>query len=114
MSKYCDEVLSTRHMYTDVESLWTEFTRKISEGRSSFVPSKRIKGKNKLPWVNITIKRLIRKRDKLYYRQRKSRKQEDIQHYKSIKHLIQQKMRQAHNTYINNILGIMESATAEK
>ena len=113
MSKYCDEVLSTRHMYTDVESLWTEFTRKISEGRSSFVPSKRIKGKNKLPWVNITIKRLIRKRDKLYYRQRKSRKQEDIQHYKSIKHLIQQKMRQAHNTYINNILGIMESATAE-
>ena len=23
MSKYCDEVLSTKHMYTDVESLWT-------------------------------------------------------------------------------------------
>ena len=69
MGKYRDHVLS--HTYTDVESLWAEFRDKISEGTSSFVPSKRIKGKKKLPWVNIYIKRLIRKRDKLYYRQRK-------------------------------------------
>ena len=111
MGKYRDHVLS--HTYTDVESLWTEFRDKISEGTSSFVPSKRIKGKNKLPWVNINIKRLIRKRDKLYHKQRKSNKQEDIQHYKNIKHLVQRKMRQAHNTYIDSILGIMESHIAD-
>ncbi|KAK3096961.1 hypothetical protein FSP39_005118 [Pinctada imbricata] len=111
MGIYRDHVLS--NTYTDVESLWAEFKQKISEGTSSFVPSKRINGKNKLPWVNVHIKRLIRKRDKLYYRQRKSRKQEDIQRYKGIKHLVQKKMRQAHDTYIENILGIIESHTAE-
>ena len=70
-------------------------------------------GKNKLPWVTVDIKRLIRKRDKLFYRQRTSGVPSDRVHYKNTKHLVQRKMRTAYNKYVEYILGLMDTHIAE-
>lgn len=113
MSEYKDHILSSKHMYTDVETLWCDVKNKIHEGIKTFVPSIQSKEKNKLPWINIQLKRLIRKRDKLFYRQRQTRKVEDIQKYKQVKHLVQQKTRLAYNVYVENILGVLDSQVTD-
>lgn len=100
-------------LYTNSENLWNEFKQKILEGVSTFVPSIRTRGKNKLPWIDIYIKRLIRKRDKLFYRQRRTKTPEDKQHCKNIKHFVQWQIRLSYDRYVNNFLGIQEDQVSD-
>ena len=112
MSKFKEHVLLNKCKY-DVESLWSDLKQHIEDGIKQHIPSKRVSGKNKLPWVTVDIKRLIRKRDKLFYRQRTSGVPSDRVHYKNIKHLVQRKMRTAYNRYVEDILGLMDTHITE-
>ena len=67
---------------------------------------KKVWSKESLPWITQEIKRLIRKRDKLFQTQRTSRKTKDRHHFKQVKHLIQSKIRVAHDNYLNDLLGL--------
>ena len=49
-----------------VEDIWISFKNLIEQGISKFIPTKFIREKRSLPWITIKIKRLIRKRDKLF------------------------------------------------
>ena len=108
MATYSESVLSDPGKYT-VESLWTELKRQIEDGINQSIPSKTVSGKNKLPWVTQDIKRLIRKRDKSYYRQRRTKDPSDRAYYKTLKHLVQRKMKVWYSKYIEDILGILET-----
>ena len=55
-------------MYESVNDMWVSFKSEVQR----FIPSKMTKTKYSLPWIDSSIKRLIRKRDKLYFRARKS------------------------------------------
>ena len=97
-----------RQVHT-VESLWTELKGQIEDGINQFIPSKTVSGKNKFPWVTQDIKRLIRKRDKSYYRQRRTKDPSDRSYYKTFEHLVQRKMKVGYSKYIEDILGILET-----
>ena len=71
MSKFSDHVLLDKDKY-NVESLWSDLKQHIEDGIKQHIPAKRVSGKNKLPLFTVDNKRLIRKRDKLFYRQRTS------------------------------------------
>lgn len=63
---------------------------------NEFVPSKRARSKNRLPYVDQELRRQMRQRDKLH-----SRKDPK---YKKLKHLVQKKLRAAHWKYVEEVI----------
>ena len=61
------------------------------------------KTKYSLPWIDHSIKRLIRKREKLYFRARKSSSPDIKNHYKRFRAHVQKAVRDAYWKYISNI-----------
>ncbi|MCG8046380.1 MAG: hypothetical protein JAY66_11960 [Candidatus Thiodiazotropha taylori] len=87
------------------EEIWNAFKSALNSGIEKFVPIKKLSTKSSLPWITQEIRRLIRKRDKLYQKQ-KSGTTKDRYHFKQVKHLVQGKIRQAYNNYLADILGV--------
>ena len=61
-----------------------------------------------MPWIAQEIRQLLRKRDKLYQKQ-KSRSNKDRCHFKRVKHLVQQKIKNSHENYLADILRVGSS-----
>ena len=79
------------------------------------MPSKTLRQKKDIPWLTPEIKRLIRKRDRIYKKLKSTRVEERpniIKKHRSAKHLLQQKLRQSYWSYIENII-IEHSKLAE-
>ena len=78
LARFKDSFFSSDHSHMSVNDMWVSFKSEVIAAieikykNESFIPTKMTKTKYSLPWINITIKRLIRKRDKLYFRARKS------------------------------------------
>ncbi|XP_071171114.1 uncharacterized protein [Mytilus edulis] len=66
-----------------IDDLWTTFKTKTTETINKNIPTKVIGKKSKLPWVNRDLKRLIRKKNKLY--KKKSHDSKYKNKYKEIK-----------------------------
>ena len=110
MAEKKTEILNNLHQKS-VEDIWTALKTAIQNDISEFVPIKKIG----LPWLTQEIKRLIRKRDSLYQKQKRGRSR-DRHHFKQVKHLVQAKIQMAYNNYLQNILDLSEGGddTAEK
>ena len=54
------------------------------------------------------IKRLIRKRERLYQKQKSGVRER--QHFKNVRHLVQSKLKSAYNNYLLDILGLGSSS----
>ena len=78
----------------------------INQGISKFIPIKMFGAKRSLPWITQKLKRLVRKRDKLFQLQKRSKKAKDRQHLKQIKHFIQTKLRSVYDNYLQDLLGL--------
>ena len=64
MKTFSDKII--RDNNKGVNEIWIDFKTKISNGIDECTPSKMAKTVNKFTWINSTIKKLIRKRDKAY------------------------------------------------
>ena len=106
MAKKKTEILEN-FQQESVEEIWNTFKTALQKGISQFVPIKKIGSKKSLPWITQEIKRLVRKRDSLFQKQKRGRSK-DRHHFKQVKHLVQSKIRQAYNNYLQNILGLSE------
>ena len=91
----------------DVEYLWTLFKNKIHALMEKYIPSKLLLG-NKLqkPWISREVKGLVRKRNKLFKRQRKTGNPKDIKHYKETKARLQKAERQSYWNFVDNIIEV--------
>ena len=65
MKDFQSKFLSS-HAGKSVEELWTSFADALEAGMQECIPMKLLSCKGSLPWITQEIKRLIRKRDKLY------------------------------------------------
>ena len=63
------------------------------------------KNKTILPWITHTIKKEMRKKDKLHKLANKTHKNRLLEAYKKQRTKVNKLIRQAHNNYINNIIG---------
>ena len=71
---------------------------------ASDIPTKVTKTKYILPWIDSSIRRLIRQRDKLCFRARKSNSPDIKSHYKRFGAHVQKVIRDAYWTHVSNIV----------
>ena len=89
----------------NTNSKWNLFKSTLNKLSDKFIPTKLCRPKDGHPWINNSIKRLMRKRDKLYARYKSDRTNYNIKSkFTSLKHKIQSEIRQAYNQYIHSII----------
>ena len=98
-----DSFLSSDHSHMPVNDMWVSFKSEILEAIERFIPTIMTKTKYSLPWIDSMIKRLIRKRDKLYFRARRSSSPDIKNHYKRFRAHAQKAIRDAYWKHISNI-----------
>ena len=94
---YRDSFLSSDHSRMSVNDMWVSFKSEVLSAIERFIPSKMTKTKYS------SIKRLIRKRDKLYFRARKSSSPDLKNHYKRFRAHVQKSIRDAYWKHVTNI-----------
>ena len=89
-----------------VNSLWEDFKTALQSDIQQYVPQRSISSKSSLPWITQDIQQTMRKRDSLYDKHKKYRRPADRHAHLEYKHLVNRKLKEAHNRYIEEILGI--------
>ena len=100
MASKSSEILCSFQEST-VEEIWNALKTALDSGIQKFIPIKKLSSKRSLPWITQEIRRLMRKRDKLYHKQ-KSGSNKDRCHFKQVK----RKIITAHEHYLADILGV--------
>ena len=73
---------------------WSEeFEDAFSHGASNFVPSKKIRKHDRIPWVNRNTRSLIKKRNKAFRTMKNLRSEENRLKFKDLKEKVQQEIR---------------------
>lgn len=62
-------------------------------------------GKRHLPWISISIKRQMRKRDRLFKLAKKRNSSVTWRQFKEYRNSLAKSIKQAHHNYINNVIG---------
>lgn len=89
---------------TDINTIWDKFTTTLKTSIQQHIAHKTARPRETSPWIDKSIKRLIRKRDRLDKKMKKSQDKQHQRNYKNCKHLVQKKLRQAYWTYVDNIV----------
>ena len=99
---------------SDTNTKWTEFKKTLNNMTEKFIPTKFCKPKESQPWVTREIKRQMNKRDKLYAKIKQNRSNPNLKEkFKALKHIIQKKLRQSYNSYIESIITDQQETTSE-
>ena len=100
------EGLMKDHPSRTVEELWSSFKTVIHNWIAKFVRKTSLGTKKSLPWITQPVKRLIRKRNPLYCKQKSTKSTAVRHHFLKHRPLVTTKIRQSHDRYIEYILGI--------
>ena len=88
-----------------VDENWNCFKSKVQQANDKHVPPKRVKSNRKLPWITTQLKRMIRKRERLFKKARRSRLASHWQSYKFYRNSVKKRIQQARESYINAVVG---------
>jgi hypothetical protein len=81
-----NEIMNMKNIGESVNSMWTYFQTNLDNNIKNNIPHKTAKIKYGYLWINRDLKRLIRKRDRNYKRNKKSGNKADKNKYKKLKH----------------------------
>ncbi len=85
--------------------MWCTFKSKFEELIKKHVLHKTARTKDSLSWITPDVKKLIRKRDRLYkWRKKKSGDKKTAEKFKEIKRIVQRELRRAYWKYIESIV----------
>ena len=87
------------------------FKSEVIAAIERFIPSKMTKTKYSSPWINSSIKRLIKRRDRLYFRAPKSSSPDIKSQYKRFRAHVQKVIRDAYWKHISNIFSFDTDST---
>ena len=87
-----------------VGELWLLFKTRLSQSVMDHIPHKSTKQKDSLPWIAPNIRKLIRRRDRLYKKKKKSADPKITSKFKEVKRMIQSELRREYWKYIENIV----------
>ena len=90
------------------------FASRLEQGIDKFIPTRKVGTRDGFPWINQEICRLIRKRDKLYKRMKRSGRPNDTKKFLEYKHLVRSGTDRAYERYLYDILGINTTTEQEK
>jgi hypothetical protein len=103
MKDFSDSTLANQEGLT-AESLWIAFRAALDQGIKSFIPHRQAKKKDSLPWITPSVRKLMKRRNRLFCKQKKLSTPDNINKYREAKRLLQKALRQAYWSYINNVL----------
>ena len=103
LARYKDEFFSTDNSHMTVNDMCVSFKSEVIAAIERFIPTKCQDKKKSLPWIDSSIRRLIRKRDKLYFRARRSSSPDIKNHYKRFRAHVPKVIRDAYWKHISNI-----------
>ena len=95
--------LSSDHSHMSVNDMWAIFKSEVIPAIERFIPTKMTKTKYNLPWIDSSIRRLNRKREKLYFSAHKSSSPDVKNHYKQFRGHVQKVIRDAYWKHISYI-----------
>ena len=87
----------------DAEQNWCRFKQGLHQIITDHVPSKVIRCKNNLPWINHGIRRALKKKNKIYKKAKKSGKQTHWEKYKDLQAQCKEKMKTAYGDYLKGL-----------
>ena len=91
---------------TLVQSMWDRFATGLKQGIDKLIPVRKAGTRDGFPWINQEIRRLMRKRDKLYKRWSRSGRPYDQSRFIEYKHLVRRVSDRAYEKYLGDILGL--------
>ena len=103
MTEFKNAYLSEDHSHMPANGMWVKFKTGFEEAVERFIPSKKAKTKYSVPWIDETIKPLVKKIHKLYLRARKSKDPDVKMHYKRFRANVQNVLIDAYWKYVSNI-----------
>ena len=80
-TQFKDAYLSEDHSHMSVYEMWVKYKTGFVQAVEKFIPSKMTKTKYSVPWIDETVKQLVKKRHKLYLLARKSKDTDVKIHY---------------------------------
>ena len=83
--------------------MWVKFKTGFVGAVERFIPSKMTKTKYSVPWIDATIKRLVKKRHKLHLRARKSKDPDVKIHYTRFRAHVQKVLRDAYWKHVLSV-----------
>ena len=87
-----------------VNTNWQYAKSSLSDVISKFVPSKKVSGRYKPPWMTGKNKRLIRKKQRAYNRAKNSDNDKDWATFRTIRKKAQKDLDNAHYDYVNDVI----------
>lgn len=103
MVQYKHDFLSMDHENMSAHDMWVHFKAEFLAAVERFIPSKMTKTKYSLPWIDVSIRKLIKRKERLHLRARKSSSQDIKTHYKRFRAHVQKVVRDAYWKYVSDI-----------
>ena len=86
-----------------VEDGWSMFKTKLQSTIDKYIPSRMTSSRQHLPWITPTIRRMVKKKQRLYNRAKKSGRTKHWDMFHCLKRDTRKALRNAHNKYLTNI-----------
>ena len=99
-SKYVDSVVHSTDCDLSINDLWSSFREELTSGIKRFIPHRFTSSRNCLPYVSLSLKRLMWKRDRLHTKK--------DPRYQTIQHEVQKKLRAAYWQYLEEIIAAIK------
>ena len=104
VTKQFNQDLLANFENTDVNGNWEKFKKGIFKIADTHIPSKMTSTRFNLPWFDRKLKKMTRKKQRLYNKAKKSKKAEDWASLKLFKKKTQAEIKSAHTGYIKGVL----------
>ncbi|VDI83601.1 Hypothetical predicted protein, partial [Mytilus galloprovincialis] len=89
---------------SNINDIWLVFKTSLEKSVNLNIPHKQARTKDSPPCISRDLRRLIRKRDRLYKKKKKSHDKKDSEKYKTIKRQVQQGLRRSYWKYVESIV----------
>ena len=98
-----EQFFQARPLEQSVNTNWLSLKNIIHSAIEENIPSKLSSFKHNIPWLTTDIKRLIRKRNKLHARAKKSKKDQDWAKFRNLRKCIQTLLAKSHDKFVNDM-----------
>ena len=99
---------------TDVQELWDKLASRLEQGIDKFILTRKAGTRDGFPWINQEIRRLMRKRDKLYKRMKQPGRPNDTKKFLEYKHLVRRVTDRTYERYLCHILRLNTTTEQEE
>ena len=104
LHSFTEYYLSTFSPASSVDELWNIFNSKILDLMNNYIPTKLVQSNAKQSWINQNVKKIRRRKQRLYNKARSTNLMSDWKNYKEAKKQMQKVTRQAFNKYMYRLI----------